>query len=42
VPTFIFDGHWAVSGAQEVSTFVQVLDRISDERGAGVGVSGGG
>ena len=32
VPTFIFDGHWAVSGAQEVDTFVQVLDRVSQER----------
>ncbi len=29
VPTFIFDGHWAVSGAQDVDTFLRVLDRVA-------------
>jgi predicted DsbA family dithiol-disulfide isomerase len=37
VPTFLFDGHWAVSGAQEVETFVQVLDRVAEGRSAGHG-----
>jgi predicted DsbA family dithiol-disulfide isomerase len=29
VPTFLFDRHWAVSGAQDVDTFVRVLDRVA-------------
>jgi predicted DsbA family dithiol-disulfide isomerase len=32
VPTFIFDGQWSVSGAQEVETFLQVLDKVVAER----------
>ncbi len=34
VPTFVFDSKWAVSGAQDVDTFVQVLDRVATERAA--------
>jgi predicted DsbA family dithiol-disulfide isomerase len=36
VPTFIFDGKYAVSGAQEPETFVAVLDRVPAGRAAGV------
>ena len=35
VPTFVFDGHWSVSGAQEVDTFLEVLDRVQEERQKG-------
>jgi len=31
VPTFVFEGHWAVSGAQETSTFLRVLEQVSAE-----------
>ncbi len=31
VPTFVFEGKWAVSGAQETSTFLQVLEQLSAE-----------
>lgn len=30
VPTFVFDGNWAVPGAQEPDTFAQVLQRMAD------------
>jgi predicted DsbA family dithiol-disulfide isomerase len=30
VPAFIFDRQYSVSGAQEVSTFVQVIDQVVD------------
>jgi predicted DsbA family dithiol-disulfide isomerase len=31
VPTFVFEGRWAVSGAQETSTFLRVLEQVSAE-----------
>lgn len=31
VPTFVFEGKWAVQGAQEASTFLQVLEQVSAE-----------
>jgi predicted DsbA family dithiol-disulfide isomerase len=31
VPFFVFAGRWAVSGAQEVETFVRALDHVSAE-----------
>jgi predicted DsbA family dithiol-disulfide isomerase len=34
VPTFVFDGHLAVSGAQDVDTFVRVLDRVAQAHAA--------
>jgi predicted DsbA family dithiol-disulfide isomerase len=30
VPTFVFNGNWAVPGAQEPDTFAQVLQRMAD------------
>lgn len=39
VPTFVFDGRWAVSGAQDSDTFLRVLEQVSaqerDEAEAG-------
>ncbi|MBS2964677.1 DsbA family oxidoreductase [Actinocrinis puniceicyclus] len=29
VPTFVFDGRWAVSGAQETEVFLRVLEQVS-------------
>ena len=29
VPTFVFDGRWAVSGAQETDTFLRVLEQVA-------------
>jgi predicted DsbA family dithiol-disulfide isomerase len=29
VPTFVFDDRFAVEGAQEASTFLQVLDQVA-------------
>jgi predicted DsbA family dithiol-disulfide isomerase len=29
VPTFVFEGRWAVSGAQEASTFLRVLEQVT-------------
>jgi predicted DsbA family dithiol-disulfide isomerase len=29
VPTFVFEGRWAVSGAQESSTFLRVLEQVA-------------
>jgi predicted DsbA family dithiol-disulfide isomerase len=34
VPTFVFDGQWAVEGAQPASTFLQVLERVTSESGS--------
>jgi predicted DsbA family dithiol-disulfide isomerase len=34
VPTFVFEGKWAVSGAQEASTFLRVLEQVAAEAGA--------
>jgi predicted DsbA family dithiol-disulfide isomerase len=28
VPTFVFEGKWAVQGAQEASTFLQVMEQV--------------
>ncbi|HEU5333123.1 MAG TPA: DsbA family oxidoreductase [Actinocrinis sp.] len=33
VPTFVFEGTWAVSGAQETSTFLRVLEQVALEMG---------
>ncbi|HME40020.1 MAG TPA: DsbA family oxidoreductase [Steroidobacteraceae bacterium] len=30
VPTFIFDGQYTISGAQEVGTFARILDQVAD------------
>ena len=34
VPTFIFEGQYTLSGAQEVGVFAQVLDQVSELAGA--------
>ncbi|WP_377270549.1 DsbA family protein [Peterkaempfera sp. SMS 1(5)a] len=34
VPTFVFEGKWKVEGAQEASTFLQILEQISAETAA--------
>lgn len=31
VPTFVFEGKWAVQGGQETSTFLQVLEQVAKE-----------
>lgn len=46
VPTFVFEGRWAVQGGQEVETFVKVLEQVSadlsaDEAAAAQTVPGG-
>ncbi|MGW0662007.1 DsbA family oxidoreductase [Streptodolium elevatio] len=33
VPTFVFQGKWAVQGAQETATFLQVLEQVTEELG---------
>jgi predicted DsbA family dithiol-disulfide isomerase len=35
VPTFIFEGQYSLSGAQEVGVFAQVLDQVSEMADAG-------
>ena len=30
VPTFIFDGQYSISGAQDVGTLARVLDQVAD------------
>ena len=30
VPTFIFDGQYTLSGAQDVGTLAQVFDQVAD------------
>ena len=30
VPTFIFDRQYTISGAQEVDTFVKVIDQVAE------------
>ncbi|GAB2738296.1 DsbA family oxidoreductase [Kitasatospora kifunensis] len=32
VPTFVFDGQWAVQGGQEVETFLQVFQQVAAEQ----------
>lgn len=34
VPTFVFEGQWAVQGGQEVDTFVKVLEQVSADMAA--------
>ncbi|MFH8367415.1 DsbA family oxidoreductase [Streptomyces sp. NPDC018031] len=34
VPTFVFEGQWAVQGGQEPATFLSVLHQIAEETGA--------
>jgi predicted DsbA family dithiol-disulfide isomerase len=31
VPTFVFEGQWAVQGGQETSTFLRVLEQVTKE-----------
>lgn len=31
VPTFVFEGQWAVQGAQETSTFLRVLEQVREQ-----------
>ncbi len=31
VPTFVVDGRWSIPGAQDVDTFVRVLEKLGDE-----------
>ncbi len=33
VPTFVFEGKWGVSGAQEAETFLKILEQVSAEIG---------
>ncbi len=42
VPTFVFDGKWAVQGAQPTSTFLQVLEQVAEQAKATPSVSDGG
>ncbi|MDH6136319.1 putative DsbA family dithiol-disulfide isomerase [Kitasatospora sp. MAA4] len=34
VPTFVFEGQWAVQGGQETDTFVKVLEQVSADMAA--------
>ncbi|WP_035845373.1 DsbA family oxidoreductase [Kitasatospora azatica] len=34
VPTFVFEGQWAVQGGQETETFLKVLQQVAAETGA--------
>ncbi|MBO9539764.1 DsbA family oxidoreductase [bacterium] len=36
VPTFVFEGKWGVSGAQEAETFLRILEQVEGEMGATV------
>jgi predicted DsbA family dithiol-disulfide isomerase len=36
VPTFVFEGQWAVQGGQEADTFLKVLQQVSTELAADV------
>lgn len=40
VPTFVFEGRWAVQGGQEADTFLRVLQQVAEETGALVPVAG--
>lgn len=42
VPTFVFDGKYAVQGAQPTSTFLQALEQVAQERGNGKATGGNG
>ena len=41
VPTFVFEGKWAVQGAQPTSTFLQVLEQVAAETSTTPAVSDG-
>jgi predicted DsbA family dithiol-disulfide isomerase len=41
VPTFVFEGKWAVQGAQPTSTFLQVLEQVAAETTGTPSVSDG-
>lgn len=41
VPTFVFDGKYAVQGAQEASTFLRVLEQVAAESAAESSVTTG-
>lgn len=41
VPTFVFDGRYAVQGAQNSSAFLQVLEAVAEEEKQGAGVAAG-
>jgi len=41
VPTFVFEGKWGVSGAQEAETLLKVLEQVSAEVGNAAPVQGG-
>ncbi|MCL2730537.1 MAG: hypothetical protein FWE15_11015, partial [Actinomycetia bacterium] len=34
VPTFVFEGQWAVQGGQETSTFLRVLEQVAQQTAA--------
>ncbi|HEX7120655.1 MAG TPA: DsbA family oxidoreductase [Longimicrobiales bacterium] len=40
VPTFVFEGRWAVQGAQPASTFLQALEEVAKQM-AGAGAASG-
>ncbi|MGW1995533.1 DsbA family oxidoreductase [Embleya sp. NPDC001921] len=42
VPTFVFEGKWAVQGAQEASTFLQVLEQVRDQSAESTAPAGDG
>ncbi|MGF1432177.1 DsbA family oxidoreductase [Kitasatospora sp. LaBMicrA B282] len=37
VPTFVFEGRWAVQGGQEAETFLRVLEQVAADRQAEAG-----
>ncbi|WP_035798882.1 DsbA family oxidoreductase [Kitasatospora mediocidica] len=39
VPTFVFEGQWAVQGGQEVDTFVKVLEQVTADMAAAADAS---
>jgi predicted DsbA family dithiol-disulfide isomerase len=41
VPTFVFEGKYAVQGAQPTSTFLQALETVARETGARTAGEGG-
>lgn len=41
VPTFVFEGKWAVQGGQETSVFLQALEQVAKETAASAGTAAG-
>lgn len=41
VPTYVFEGTWGVSGAQEPATFLKILGQVAQETGLAMDDSGG-